>query len=126
METYVIYRELGHRSAFGEESLSDLTDWQRKLLNITHTYDVIQSSLGVHDSYGEGHTEIPAKIRPYPTKLLKWYKEWMEKTRKQGSAGNKDAVKTKSGRTAKTILYDDETDEEAFAAYIKGQQGKKK
>lgn len=122
MEIYVIYRELGHRSAFGEDSLCDLTVWQRKLLSITHTYDVIQSSLGVHDSYGEGHTEIPVKVRPYPTKLLNWYKDWTEKTRKQSSGGSKDVSVRQSSpsRPTKTILYDDESDEDAFAAYVKG------
>lgn len=128
MDEYVVYRELGHRSAFGEESLSDLTELQLKLLSITHTYDVIQSSLSTHDSYEGGTTEIPAKVRPYPTNLLKWYKEWSDKTRKKSEANSKKpSSSTTKGRPTHTIFQDDESDDEALAAYVAGQRsaGKK-
>lgn len=121
MDEYVVYRELGHRSAFGEESLSDLTELQLRLLSITHTYDVIQSSLSTHDSYEGGTTKIPDKIRPYPTNLLKWYKEWTEKTRKKSESQSKKSSSNKS-RPTHTIFQDDETDEEALAAYVAGQK----
>lgn len=120
MDEYVVYRELGHHSVFGEESLSDLTELQLKLLSITHTYDVVQSSLNTHDSYEGGTTEIPAKIRPYPTNLLKWYKEWSDKARKKSEEKSKRSSSTKS-RPTQTIFQDDESDEEALAAYVAGQ-----
>lgn len=117
MDEYVVYRELGHRSAFGEESLSDLTELQLKLLSITHTYDVVQSSLNTHDSYEGGRTEIPDQVRPYPTKLLKWYKEWSDKLK---AKTEKNSSKSgKSGRKATTILQDDESDAEALMAYTR-------
>lgn len=125
MEEYVIYRELGHHSAFGEESLSDLTELQLKLLSITHTYDVIQSSLNTHDSYEGGTTEIPDKVRPYPTNLLKWYKKWTEETRKKSDSAKKDSSRTSSsGRSAHTVLRDDESDADALAAYAKARLNK--
>lgn len=123
MDIYIVYRELGHQSAFGEESLLDLTELQLKLLSITHTYDVIQSSLSMHDSYEEGSkTEIPSKVRPYPTKLLKWYNDWNAKIRKKGKSGGS---KTDSkGRPTHTILQDTEDDDDAFLAYTKSRQAK--
>lgn len=115
---YLIYREFGHRSVFGEESLSDMSSDQLKLLSLSQLYDVVRNGITIHDSYEEGNvkTEIPEKVMPYPGKLLRWYEDWQDRTKRTRQAASKTG-KTK-GKT-QNLFRDDETDEQAFAAYAK-------
>ena len=115
---YLVYREFGHRSVFGEESIADMTSDQLKLISLSQLYDVVRNGIMIHDSYEEGSTktEIPEKIMPYPGKLLKWYEDWQSKTRRLRQ------VASKSGRPkgkTQNLFNDDETNEEAFAAYAR-------
>lgn len=122
MREYVILREFGHASIFGEGSISELTELQSRLLSISHLYDIIQQSVSQHNSYGEDKTEVPDYLKPYPTKLSKWFDKWQDSTynkMKKDGSGNKSGEKN---RISRSKWVDNETDEEAFAAYIAGQK----
>lgn len=122
MREYLIYREFGHRSVFGENSLSELTDEQTKLLSLSQLYDVVRNSLDMHDGYEEGDTktEIPDHILPYPGRLLKWYHDWQEKNRRLRDRQAKSGGK----KRGKVVFRDDETDDQAFAAYAAARRRK--
>lgn len=114
---YIIYREFGHRSVFGEESITDLTSNQSRLLSLSQLYDVVRNTVSMHNSYGEEKAEIPNNILPYPRRLMKWYEEWQKKT-----SGNRNKTDGKGkqdrSRRGTTIFADNESDAEAFAAYM--------
>lgn len=110
---YLIYREFGHRSMFGEESISELTNDQTKLLSLSQLYDVVRNALSM--SYGEEEKpEIPDDVLPYPGKLLRWYNSWQENNRRAQKLKAQGASPSKGTE----ILRDDEDDTQAFAAFI--------
>lgn len=110
---YLIYREFGHRSMFGEESVSELTNDQTKLLSLSQLYDVVRNAVSM--SYGEEEKpEIPEDVLPYPGRLLRWYNSWQENNRRAQQLKVQGANPSKG----KEILRDDEDDTQAFAAYL--------
>lgn len=113
---YLVYREFGHRSLFGEESIIDMTSEQLKLISLSQLYDVVRNGITIHDSYEEGNikTEIPENILPYPNKLLKWYEDWQDKTKRLRQMSAKTG---KPKGKMQRLFTDNETDEQAFAAY---------
>lgn len=98
---------------FGEESISELTNDQTKLLSLSQLYDVVRNAVSM--SYGEDEkTEIPEEVMPYPGKLLRWYNSWQDDNRRAQKLKAQGASPSKG----KEILRDDEDDTQAFAAFI--------
>lgn len=87
-------------------------------------YDIIQQSVSQHNSYGEdAKTEIPEDLKPYPTKLSKWFEKWQDDNDRIRSR-NKNQNGPKGNKITRTRWVDDETDEEAYAAYIAGKRAR--
>ena len=104
-----------------------MTELQSRLISLSHLYDIIQQSVSQHNSYGEdSETEIPEDIKPYPTKLSKWFEKWQDDNEKTRSANSRsDNKRPKGNKITRSRWVDDETDEEAYAAYRAGQRAKK-
>jgi len=107
MRVYVLYREMGHRSVFGENSLMDLSTVQSKLLSLTHLYDVIRSFPDIEDS-------IPDNVLPYPLALNEWYIDWKEKQKEERNKTQKSQKPNKASKDVKNAL-DDVSDVQSLA-----------
>lgn len=104
-----------------------MTELQSRLISISHLYDIIQQSVSQHNSYGEeGKVEVPEDLKPYPSKLSKWFNKWQEETTRirDNKSGRKQSSGSKSNRISSSKWVDNETDEEAFAAYVAGKKAK--
>lgn len=110
---------------FGEESLSEMTELQSRLVSLSHLYDIIQQSVTQHNSYGEdSKTEIPEHIKPYPTKLSKWFTKWQEDNERIRGDKTKGSTRNNKNKISSSRWVDNETDEEAMAAYFRSKQAK--
>lgn len=79
-KTYIIARELGAGSIFGESCLTELQEIQLNLLTLTQLYDVVSTAVS-------RETKIPERVKPYPGKVLSWYERWKCERRDKSSQG---------------------------------------
>lgn len=117
MREYIIYREMGHRSLFGEPCISEFTELQARLISTTHLYDVIRSGPGSDD-------KIPADVLPYPLSMQEWYNDYKAKQkqeRERQSRGTNDPGKKSKKRSPKSA-YANETDVQALAIWSMSQK----
>lgn len=107
-----------------------MTELQSRLISLSHLYDIIQQSVAQHNSYGEeSKTEIPDYLKPYPTKLSKWFEKWQEDNERirnsnKGSSSNPRNPARGKNRITSSRWTDNESDEEAFAAYVAAKHAK--
>ncbi len=101
---------MGHRSLFGEISISELTATQVKLLTITHLYDVIRSGPGADG-------EIPDNVLPYPLSMQEWYNNYklQQKLEREKQQQKDPSLRHKSQK--KKPAYADETDLQALSIW---------
>ena len=111
---YVAAREFGGRSIFGENSLSELSDNQRKLLMLSQLYDVVRTSTEPDD------VTIPDEILPYPTKLNNWYNEHKEEKRKQRMSDKPSGKEKRSSKDSNVLIDDNESREDIIRAFARG------
>lgn len=75
-----------------------------------------------HNSYGEDKTEIPEYLKPYPSKLSRWFDKWQDDTYNKRGRSSGSSKSGDKNLITHSKWVDNETDEEAFAAYIAGKK----
>lgn len=95
---------------FGEESISEFTGTQAKLLTLTHLYDVIRSGPGADG-------EIPDDVLPYPLSMQEWYNNYKLKQKHDREKNMQQGAKGKQKSKKQQPAYADETDLQALSIW---------